>query len=124
MGAHKVRHPFVLICPLALHGGCDSHGFKSVQQLGAHIRTRSTNPPRKIVYSGSKGQAMQIAHNKLYNRCLEQKYMTDAKQPSVSHKAVADLHLVRLERQFTEFRQGLLRADQLDVVQANDDAMW
>ena len=112
-----------MTCPLAVHGSCDSSGFKCVLQLGMHIKTHATNTS-KIAYPGSKRQASLFEHRQLYERCLALKYMTNAKQPSVNRRGVDALQLVRRERQFTEFRQGVLQADQLDVVSARGDAVW
>ena len=112
----------IMICPLAMHGNCDSSSFHSVLQLGMHIKTHATN--NRVAYSGSKRQAALFEHKQLYDWFLALKYMTHVQWPSVHRKGIDALQLVRHERQFTEFRQGLLQADQLDVVSARGDAMW
>ena len=44
----------------------------------------------------------------------ERKFLSSAKRTSLSQKGVANLHLLRHEAQFAQFRQALLKAEELD----------
>lgn len=111
---------YVLICPLTLRGLCDSTGFRSLQQLGHHLRTGCTKKATKTLYANSSYADSLHAHEKLLDFCREKKYMSDKRNACMLREGVGALHLVRFTSQYKLFRANGIPADALEVIPAED----
>jgi len=127
MGGTCVKHEYTLFCPLALQETttgrvCCSNGFSNLETLGKHIRQHCTT--KRTVLPNSARATSLAGHQQLFDDCRKKGFLGASPNSSITRAGVCSLGLLCSTSQYQLFEAGIITANQVKALPAEDPAVW
>lgn len=127
MGGTCVKNEYTLFCPLALQETatgrvCRSNGFSNLETLGKHIRQHCTT--KRTVLPNSARATSLAGHQQLFDDCRKEGFLGASPNSSITRAGVCSLGLLCSTSQYQLFEAGIIPANQVKALPAEDPAVW